>query len=107
NQHLISGYTLPTGVWPKTALQATNRITVAKILADQDAIQAAALSQGFTTNALVLTKKIFASWQAALNTPDVFWPTNQSSTWLLDKFSSRTKTNFIAAGFIRPEGPPE
>src|SRR6185369_10994786 len=30
-----------------------------------------------------------------------------SSTWLLNKFSARTKTNFIAAGFIRPEGPPE
>ncbi len=107
NSHLISGFTLPFAVWPRPSFQETNRAAISRLVADQDAIEAAALSAGFTTNALVLTKNIFTSWRAALATKGVFWPTNQSSTWLFDKFSVRSTTNFIAAGFIQPEGPPE
>jgi predicted exporter len=107
NKHLISGYTLPLGVWPRPSFQEQNKPVISRIVAGKESVVAAAMAQGFTTNALVLTKNIFAAWEAALASSGVYWPTNESSTWLLDKFSARTGTNFIAAGFIRPEGGPE
>ena len=100
--HLIGGYLLPTALWPRAELQAENRATAAVLGRQGPALRAAALREGFSTNALVLTEGLVRTWARAGASTDVFWPTNQASQWLLKRFIARTPDQLLVMGLIYP-----
>src|SRR5437867_3168299 len=86
---LISSFTLPSQLWPNPDYQAANRPALHELLNWRKALRRAALGAGFTTNSLALTESLFATWQRAADSPGTFWPTNDSSRWVLDKLTAQ------------------
>ena len=97
---LLSGFTLPNVLWPRTEAQARNRHAAAELAAQGGALREAALSHGFSSNALALTESILATWEVAANQPGVFWPTNQMSRWILEKVVARSGAELYAVGLL-------
>ncbi|HVM49708.1 MAG TPA: MMPL family transporter [Candidatus Acidoferrum sp.] len=102
SNHWISSCLLPTALWPRPAYQAANRQTAAELGRLGPALREAALSDGFNTNALVLTDELLKTWARAGASTGVVWPTNDVSQWLLKKFVARTPTNWLVMGMIYP-----
>jgi predicted RND superfamily exporter protein/predicted LPLAT superfamily acyltransferase len=102
----IAGFTLPTSVWPQPKFQAANRTTAGHLAAKRQILHEAAQANGFTPSALQLTDRILDTWQAAAESENVFWPTNEMSRWLFEKFAARTSTNCFALGLVRPLADP-
>ncbi|MHB8520948.1 MAG: LpxL/LpxP family acyltransferase [Limisphaerales bacterium] len=102
SNHTLAGFTLPTMLWPRPGFQTANRTAMRALVAEQDVMRASALSNGFSQDALGLTESILKSWQRALGSSNVFWPTNQLCAWILEKFVARTPQNFYAVGFLYP-----
>lgn len=100
---LIDSFTLPIALWPRPEYQAANRAAVAGILAERNSLRSAALAEGFGANSLVMTDHILDSWQGALATDRVFWPTNETSRWILEKMVARPHGEFLAVGFVYPK----
>jgi predicted exporter len=98
--HVLSGYTSATALWPRPDFQSANRAAAQKILAERDAIHSAILTNGFTETAFRLANGIFDTWQHATETRRVFWPTNELDRWIFGKLTARTSTNFYALGFL-------
>jgi predicted exporter len=86
---LIHGFTLPSQLWPDPEHQAANRPALADLLNRREALRRTAAGAGFTSNSLALTENLFATWQRAANSPGTFWPTNESSRWVLDKLTAQ------------------
>lgn len=101
SNHVIASFTGPT-LWPRPDYQEANRQAVAELVSERSTLHSAALEQGFSTNSLAMTDNILNIWQAALATPGVFWPTNEMSSWILEKLAARTSEHFYAAAFIFP-----
>ncbi|HEX4644427.1 MAG TPA: MMPL family transporter, partial [Verrucomicrobiae bacterium] len=99
---LIDNFTLPIALWPRPDYQAANRAAIAGILAERNTLRSAALAEGFSANSLVMTDHILDSWQGALATDQVFWPTNETSRWILEKMAARPRGEFLAVGFVYP-----
>jgi len=98
----LSGFTLPNALWPRPEFQAANRINAQKLVAEQNALRAAALANGFSEDALGLTRGILETWQRAAATTNVFWPTNPLCSWIFEKLAAREPQNFFAVGFLYP-----
>jgi len=98
----IGQFTLPDVLWPRAEHQAANRPVIAGLLADREALVAAAAAGGFTTNAMALTKAVFETWQQALQGSEVFWPTNPASRWIFQRLVSRDEGGIHALGLIHP-----
>jgi predicted exporter/lauroyl/myristoyl acyltransferase len=96
----LSGFTLPNALWPRPEFQAANRLNAQKLVAEQNALRAAALSSGFSEDALGLTKGILETWRRAATTTNIFWPTNPLCTWIFEKLAAREPHNFFAVGFL-------
>lgn len=94
--------TLPSTLWPQGEFQKANRGAVEGILSRRAELRAAALGGGFTTNALVMTDAILDTWQSSMGAQGVFWPTNRTSRWILEKMVARLPGEFLSAGFIFP-----
>jgi predicted RND superfamily exporter protein/lauroyl/myristoyl acyltransferase len=90
SNRVISRYLLPTALWPRAELQAANRATAAALGSQGSVLRAAALAEGFNTNALVLTEELVRTWARAGTSTGVIWPTNRVSQWLLNRFVART-----------------
>jgi hypothetical protein len=103
SNQLLTGFTLPTSLWPNPPHEQANRPTVAAILTHRAAIHEAILNAGFTSNSLPLTENIFRTWEAALETPGVFWPTNDNSRWILEKLIARNPGRVLALGLLYPD----
>jgi len=59
----------------------------------------AALASGFTRESLGLREQIFATWSKAAATQGTFWPSNDSSHWVLEKLTARRAGgDFLAIG---------
>ncbi len=99
---LLTGFTLPTMLWPNPEAQAANRAAAQQLVAERQTLLTNALAGGFTSEALGLTESILNTWQNALATTNVFWPTNQLSQWIFEKLTARTTNEFYAAGFMFP-----
>ncbi len=99
----IASFTLPVMLWPEPTNQAANLPLARKLVAHRSEWKAAALETGFTTNSLELTANMFDTWSRAARTSLPFWPTNQASRWVLDRFTSRTPEGFLALGFVYPQ----
>jgi predicted exporter len=100
--HLLSGYTLASTLWPRPEFQAANELVAKRIVAERNNIRSTVLTNGFTETAFGLANGIFDTWQRAAQTPGVFWPTNALNRWIFEKLAVRTPTNLFAAGFLYP-----
>ncbi|HSU54369.1 MAG TPA: MMPL family transporter, partial [Candidatus Dormibacteraeota bacterium] len=98
----ITGYTLPTELWPRQENQDRNRST-ARWLGDQrERLLPAALRAGFQTNALFLTDELLQAWSRFSVTPGVVWPTNRTSEWILKRLVARSTNEVFALGIVYP-----
>ena len=102
SQQAITSFVLPTLLWPESEFQSANRLVATGLLQQRDSLLAAAQAEGFTSNSLVMTKAIFETWQAAVDQPGVFWPTNQTSRWILERMVAQPRGEYLAAGFVFP-----
>jgi len=102
SNHVLTGFTLASAIWPRPEYQSANRVTAKKIAADRSSIRSAVLTNGFTETAFGLANGIFDTWQRAGETRGVFWPTNELDRWIFEKLVARTPTNFYALGFLYP-----
>ncbi len=98
----LSGFTLPNALWPRPEFQAANHATARKLAGELDVFRTAALTNGFSEDALGLTKNVLETWHRATTTTNTFWPTNPLSTWIFEKMSVHEPQNFFAAGFLYP-----
>ena len=101
--HLISGFTLPTPLWPRPAYQAANRPTAVRLAGERELLRQAAEKNGFASSSLGLTERILSTWKNAGEATGVFWPTNQLGEWILQKAVALTPTNDLALGLVNPE----
>jgi lauroyl/myristoyl acyltransferase len=97
----LSGFTLPNALWPRPEYQSANRTNAGRLVAEFPALRAAALANGFSGDALGLTRSIMETWQRAAAT-NVFWPTNPLSSWIFDQLAAREPSNYFAVGFLYP-----
>ncbi len=100
SNNTVSGYLLPTMLWPHPEHQAQNRATAARLLIERERLGSAALAAGFNTNSVMLANTLFDTWSAALTRTHVFWPTNDMSRWILARMAARTDEGWLAAGFV-------
>jgi lauroyl/myristoyl acyltransferase len=99
----LSGFTLPSALWPRPEFQADNRANAQRLAGRLDSFRAAALANGFSESALDLTQNILETWRrAAAATNHVFWPTNPLCTWIFEKFAAHDPQKFFAVGFLYP-----
>ena len=98
----ISGYLLPTVMWPRAEYQQANRVAAAALGVQAPMLRAAAVQEGFETNALFLTDELLRTWTRAGNSTDVFWPTNDMSQWLLKRFVARSDNKWFVMGLVYP-----
>jgi predicted exporter/lauroyl/myristoyl acyltransferase len=102
SNHVIGGYLLPTAMWPRVEYQQANRATAAALGVLGPVLRAAAVEEGFKTNALFLTDELLQTWSRAGNCRDVFWPTNDMSQWLLRRFVASSSNEWFFMGLVYP-----
>jgi predicted exporter/lauroyl/myristoyl acyltransferase len=98
----LAGFTLPAALWPRPEFQNQNRAAAQKLISERAAFHAAAATNGFADSALGLTDEILATWQRAVLTTNVFWPTNPLDNWIFEKLAAREPHQFFAVGFLYP-----
>ena len=94
--------TLPDMLWMRPERQQANRSLAASLAARGDEFRSALREAGFTDDAFKLTEGILQTWKRALNSGDVFTPTNDANRWLLEKCSARTADGWMAMGIVQP-----
>ena len=102
SNQLIANYTLSSSLWPKPDSQMANRSALQSLVNRRDALLQSAAAEGFTDNALVMTRNILDVWQRAASSKNVFWPTNANSRWIFDKVFVQKPGDFLALGLLYP-----
>ncbi len=102
SNHILTGFTLASTLWPRPESQTANRPLARRFAADRDAIHSTFLTNGFTDTAFGLTTGILDTWKRAAETEGVFWPTNELNRWIFGKLVARNGTNLMAIGFLYP-----
>jgi predicted exporter/lauroyl/myristoyl acyltransferase len=98
----LSGFTLPNALWPRPGFQSANRANAQRLVAEGDVLRAAALTNGFSEDALGLANGILETWLRAAANTNVFWPTNSLCSWIFEKLAAREPQNLFAVGFLFP-----
>jgi len=98
----LSGFTLPNLLWPQPSFQSANRTNALRLVGEMNTFRAAAVAQGFSEDALGLTKGILATWQTAASTTNVYWPDNPLCAWIFEKIAARETNEYFAVGFLYP-----
>jgi predicted exporter len=98
----ISNFVLPLPLWPNLENQQANRAWLQKLVDEEPLLVRAALTNGFTPGALLMTRSILQTWRAALATSGVFWPSNQMSRWVTGNFMARNQTHCLSVGMVYP-----
>jgi uncharacterized protein len=96
SNHIIGRYLLPSVLWPRVELQASNRITAAVLGRQGPLLREAALREGFNTNALVLTEELVKTWARTGAGTNTVWPVNPVSQWLLKRFVAHPSESALA-----------
>jgi lauroyl/myristoyl acyltransferase/predicted RND superfamily exporter protein len=99
---VVSGYLLPTALWPRPENQQSNRPTAQFLGTLGPTLREKALEAGFNTNALSLTDQMVETWKSAAARSGVFWPSNEMSRWLLNRFVARSPNQWLALGLVYP-----
>ena len=107
SNHWIESYKLPTPLWPRPEFQAANRGIARQLVNEWPLLQNAALTNGFTAQALGLTESILNTWKTVTESHEVFWPGNPMSRWIFEKFTARTPTNYLALGMVEGHAEPQ
>ncbi len=97
---LIASFTLPDSLWPRPEYQAANRPIAAALDARENEFRSALLAGGFTTNSFALGEGMLRTWHYAAAQPGVFWPTNENSLWIIEKFITRRPGQLLALGLM-------
>jgi predicted exporter len=97
----IVSFSLPDALWPQPAHQQANRAAAGELARRAEEFRGALAAGGFTGDSFALAKHVLRTWEAA-NGAGIFWPTNASSTWLLDKFITRRPGEFLALALVQP-----
>jgi uncharacterized protein len=100
SNNLISGSLLPAQLWPRPDNQQANRAAAQQLISEAPLLRKAALTNGFDETALGLTDRILNTWQTAIATNGVYWPTNPMSRWIFGKMTAKTPTNLYALGLV-------
>jgi uncharacterized protein len=98
----IESLTLPGDLWPRPQFQRENQAVALQLLQGRDQARQIALNTGFAPSSLASTESMWATWEQAMNSRTVYWPTNELSRWVLSKFSAHSGTQWLALGFIYP-----
>jgi lauroyl/myristoyl acyltransferase len=106
SNQLIGSFALPVVLWPRPEAQAANRPAAAALVAQGAAFREATFAAGFTSNSFALTENILRTWQAAIAGGNVFWPTNATSEWILEKVFARNARSLLAIGLVYPPAQP-
>jgi predicted exporter/lauroyl/myristoyl acyltransferase len=101
-QGILQEFVLPDAIWPRTENQLANRNTVLSLIGRRDALAEIARTNGFSEGAMGLADAVFAAWRTAASGATPFWPTNETSRWILNKVSARTPTNCFVLGLLNP-----
>jgi predicted exporter/lauroyl/myristoyl acyltransferase len=101
-QKQIASFMLPTLLWPRPASQIANRETARLLAGRQKLLRETALTNGFSTNALVLADALLNTWRRAAESTNVFWPDNELSRWILQKVVARETNGYLAMGAVYP-----
>lgn len=104
---MVASATLPTTVWPRPGLQASNLARMPEITAALERGEAQAREAGFSTDALGLSREIRGTWGKWLleSTPPAKAPRlpgNTTGAWLLGRFMAADESGVRALGIIRP-----
>jgi len=102
SNQVLAGFTLPTAIWPRPEFQSANRATARLLVAERGAMRTAALTNGFSEEALGLAGGILDTWERAAKMTNVFWPDNTLSRWIFERLASHEGGTFYAAGFLYP-----
>ena len=102
SRQFINGYMLPTALWPRPEFQESNRVIALWLGQQAPRLRAAALANGFNTNALFLTDELIRTWARAGASSDTVWPTNEVSQWLLKRFVARDNDRWFVMGLVYP-----
>jgi predicted exporter len=102
SNRVIERFNLPRALWPQPDCQRRNLPTAAALAANHGTVKATILDAGFTSNSLPLTEAIVGAWKAASASGDLFWPTNDTSRWVFDRFLSRAGADWLVAGLVVP-----
>ena len=98
----LGAFTVPDSLWPNPVNQESNLATLREIVKREPAIEALAREQGFTTNAMALTREIMTTWRSALTTTNVFKPTGDLSRWVLDKIAASSDAELYCLALVYP-----
>ena len=98
----LAGFNLPDQLWPRPEFQSANRATALRLADELEPLRAAALANGFSEEALGLTRGILATWRNAATRTNVYWPDNPLCAWIFEKVAAREPQHFYAAGFLYP-----
>jgi predicted RND superfamily exporter protein len=96
----FTGFTLMTSVWPEPAHQSANRAMAASLAQKRNVMEKAVVKAGFTSQSFELSQNMLTAWRCASESGGVFWPTNESSRWMLDKFIARRADQAMTFGLI-------
>jgi len=100
---LVTRDVLPTGLWPQPDAQLGNRETARSLAQRLPGVEEQAVKEGFTPEALVLTKAIFKVWSRYAELRTVAWPLQPESRWLFSQFTSNDNEQVLALGQIEVE----
>ena len=104
SNHMLTGYNSPAILWPRPENQILNKIVLAKIISEREAMHRAILTNGFSQDALGLTDEILKVWQEAEMEQGTFWPKKHLSQWIFSKVAARGTNRIYAAAFLYPAG---
>lgn len=98
----IEGYTLPHGMWPHRAHQASNKARLSRDLPSRETLLRAAAEAGFTERSMAFAEWILAAWHQASAEPGVWLPDSQLAQWALRRLADRSGDTYYALGLIHP-----
>jgi len=99
----ISGFTTPASLWPHLANQQANKPIAASLIGRRELYHRQAEVAGFAGNSLGFADGVLQTWQRAVATTNVFWPTNENSHWILEKLTARAPNEWLAVALIHPQ----
>ncbi|HXF10068.1 MAG TPA: MMPL family transporter, partial [Desulfuromonadaceae bacterium] len=101
NQTLVK-FESPTALWPHPEFQQANRVTAGEIIGRWDSLRQAVITNGFEESSLGLAEGVRQTWQRAVATTNVFWPTNTFCDWIFERIAARDTNQLFAAAFLYP-----
>jgi len=102
SNQVISSYLLPSALWPSADRQEANRTTARWLGRQAQSLREAALREGFKPEVMFLTDELIRCWANAGASTGVFWPTNNMSRWLLERFVAHATNEWFVMGVVTP-----